>query len=62
MSVAELRSLHFVRQEGWQPSYLVTPAGRKVSRVNVIGILVGTYSSIFIATPLLAQWQGERQN
>jgi len=41
MSVAELRSLHFVRQEGWQPSYLVTPAGRKVSRVNVIGILVG---------------------
>ncbi|PIQ78312.1 protein translocase subunit SecF [Candidatus Peregrinibacteria bacterium CG11_big_fil_rev_8_21_14_0_20_46_8] len=25
--------------------------------VLVIGILVGTYSSVFIATPLLAQWQ-----
>ena len=30
----------YVKEEGWQPNYIITTAGKQISRVNIIGIVV----------------------
>lgn len=41
VSVAEILDYAFIRQEGWQPSYLLTNNRRRLGRVSVMGLLIG---------------------
>jgi RPA family protein len=38
--IREIVEGEFVRTEGWEPSYILTPGGRKVSRVNIMAVAV----------------------
>jgi len=40
LGIDELIKGKFVREDGWQPSYIITENGDKVSRINLIGIAV----------------------
>lgn len=32
----------YIKEEGWQPNYIITKDGREISRINVIGIVIST--------------------
>ncbi|PIN71963.1 hypothetical protein COV22_04410, partial [Candidatus Woesearchaeota archaeon CG10_big_fil_rev_8_21_14_0_10_47_5] len=38
--IAGILNGSYVRKEGWQPNYVTTPSGRRVSRVNIIATVV----------------------
>lgn len=40
--IAELLSGRYVKEEGWNPNYILTKSGRRVSRVNLMGAVVST--------------------
>ena len=40
VKIGDLINGRYVREEGWQPNYIVIGDGRQVSRVNMIGIVV----------------------
>jgi len=39
-SVASLLNGEFLRQEGWEPSYILTKEGQRVSRANLLGMVI----------------------
>lgn len=39
-SIKELINGKYIKQEGWNPNYLLTLKNEKISRVNVIGVIV----------------------
>jgi RPA family protein len=41
LKVSDLLDGAFVREEGWQPSYLLTKRGLKASRINLIAAVIG---------------------
>ncbi len=45
VSISEISSGRFVRQEGMKPNYVMTPEGRKISRAWVTGVVVSTFRS-----------------
>ena len=55
VKIRDWRNGRYVREEGWQPNYIIIGDGRQVSRVNLIGIVVlkpveesNNYQSIII--------------
>ncbi len=38
--ISDILACSFVRQEGWKLNYLLTPSGRRITRLNVIAVLV----------------------
>lgn len=40
ISIAEINECRYVKTEGWEPNYLLTPSDKRVSRVNLMGIVV----------------------
>jgi RPA family protein len=50
-SIKELNNGKYVKQEGWEPNYVLTSKNEKVSRANIIGVAVtisDNASTIFI--------------
>jgi RPA family protein len=39
-SIREISSGKYVKQEGWLPNYVITPKNEKISRVNLMGVVV----------------------
>lgn len=39
-SISEVAGAKYVKEEGWQPNYVITKGGRKISRVNIAGVVV----------------------
>jgi RPA family protein len=39
-SIKEIITGEYIKQEGWEPNYILTNKGEKVSRVNIIGVVV----------------------
>ncbi len=39
--IAELINGKYVKEEGWQPNYILTDGNRNISRVNLLGVVVG---------------------
>ncbi len=39
--ISDILACSFVRQEGWKLNYLQSPSGRRITRLNVIAVLVG---------------------
>jgi len=53
VKVNDLLSGTYVKEEGWEPNYINTLDGRKVSRVNIIGVVISrsddsNYASIVV--------------
>ncbi|MBD3309781.1 hypothetical protein GF351_01030 [Candidatus Woesearchaeota archaeon] len=51
--IRDLQKGEYVKQEGWNPNYITSQDGRKISRVNIIGAVVsasepGSFPSIII--------------
>lgn len=44
ISIEELNSGSYVKQEGWKPNYILTKDGRKVSRVNLFATIISIQS------------------
>lgn len=40
MTIAELATGRYVREEGWEPNRVETEAGESVSRANVLGVII----------------------
>ena len=40
--VKDILNGEYIREEGWQPNYVLFPNGQKISRVNIIGTIVAT--------------------
>ena len=40
LNVREIQEGEFVLEEGWKPNYLLTKEGKKVSRVNLVGVVL----------------------
>ncbi|MBI2549078.1 hypothetical protein HYW21_07045 [Candidatus Woesearchaeota archaeon] len=40
VTIADILSGQYVKEEGWTPSYVLTSAGEKISRVNIIAVIV----------------------
>ena len=38
--ISDIASGKYVKEEGWQPNYVVTQSGRKVSRVNLAAVVI----------------------
>ncbi len=38
--ISDILGCSFVRQEGWRLNYLLTPSGRRITRLNLIAVLV----------------------
>jgi RPA family protein len=38
--IGEILSGHYVKEEGWQPNYILTVDGRKISRINLIAAVI----------------------
>ena len=38
--ISDISSGKYVKEEGWQPNYVITQSGRKVSRVNLAGVVI----------------------
>jgi RPA family protein len=41
-SIKELNTGKYIKQEGWEPNYILTNKDEKISRVNIIGVVVTT--------------------
>lgn len=39
--ISDVLACSFVRQEGWKLNYLLTPSSRRITRLNLIAVLVG---------------------
>jgi len=39
-SIRDLSTGQYVKQEGWEPNYLLTKNGEHISRVNILGVVV----------------------
>jgi RPA family protein len=39
-SIKELTSGKYIRQEGWNPNYILTRKNEKISRANIVGVIV----------------------
>ena len=40
VTIADINEGRYVKEEGWDPNYIVISDGRKVSRANLLGIVV----------------------
>ena len=39
-TLSAIKNGEYVKGDGWNPNYVITPNNKKVSRVNIIGIVV----------------------
>ena len=53
--VSEILGGRYVKEEGWMPNYIETTSRKKISRINIIGVVVSSeedsetgYNSIVI--------------
>ena len=42
VSITDLLKGSYIKEEGWLPNYIKLDDGRQISRVNVVGVVVGT--------------------
>jgi RPA family protein len=40
VQISDIHQSTYVRQEGWEPNYINTPFGEKITKVNIVGIVV----------------------
>ena len=40
LRISEIKEGDYVMEEGWKPNYLLTKKGEKVSRVNLMGVVL----------------------
>ncbi len=38
--IKEILNAEYVKQEGWDPNYIIDSSGRRISKVNVIGVVL----------------------
>lgn len=51
VSIKEISTGEYIKQEGWEPNYVLTKKGEKISRANVMGVVVtipDNANSIFV--------------
>ena len=42
LRIRTLKESRYVKQEGWEPNYIITPSEKKVSRVNLMGLVISS--------------------
>lgn len=51
--IKEITSGTFLKEEGFEPSYIITQTGRRISRVNILGVIVAKNNTEFYESILL---------
>lgn len=41
--ISDITQGKYIKEDGWNPSYIITPYGKNVSRINVLGIVISNF-------------------